>query len=193
MTRPNILYVAWQASRPDFRAHLAEFALSVQDNEPFTVLARSGGRRTTDKLEVFAPPQVTPEGAEGFFLVRGVRHVAGSEVALQDVVPGTVLYVKPEPTNSINPAALLVWSGRLAAMKVDTISEAKAQLSALVDRALAGEEVIIGRAGKPAVRLVPLVQRAEQRRPGTLKGQIHISADFDELPADIAERLGMVP
>jgi hypothetical protein len=33
------------------------------------------------------------------------------------------------------------------AVKVDTISEAKAQLSALVDRALAGEEVIIGRAG----------------------------------------------
>src|SRR5690606_36666105 len=27
-------------SRPGFRAHLAEFALSVQDNEPFTVLAR---------------------------------------------------------------------------------------------------------------------------------------------------------
>ena len=78
-------------------------------------------------------------------------------------------------------------------MKVDTISEAKAQLSALVDRALAGEEVIIGRAGKPAVCLVPLVQRAEQRRPGTLKGQLRISADFDELPADIAHALGVVP
>lgn len=78
-------------------------------------------------------------------------------------------------------------------MKVDTISEAKAQLSALVDRALAGEEVIIGRAGKPAVRLVPLVQRAEQRRPGTLKGQLRIAQDFDELPADVAEALGIVP
>lgn len=78
-------------------------------------------------------------------------------------------------------------------MKVDTISEAKAHLSALVDRALAGEEVIIGRAGKPAVRLVPLIQRAEQRRPGTLKGQVRIAHDFDELPADIAESLGMIP
>jgi prevent-host-death family protein len=76
-------------------------------------------------------------------------------------------------------------------MKVDTISEAKAQLSALVERALAGEEVIIGRAGKPAVRLVPFTQRAEQRRPGTLKGQVRIAPDFDELPEDIAEALGL--
>jgi prevent-host-death family protein len=76
-------------------------------------------------------------------------------------------------------------------MKVDTISEAKAQLSALVERALAGEEVIIGRAGKPSVRLVPLTQRAEQRRPGTLKGQIRISPDFDDLPEDVAEAFGM--
>jgi prevent-host-death family protein len=78
-------------------------------------------------------------------------------------------------------------------MKVDTISEAKAQLSTLVERALAGEEVIIGRAGKPVVRLVPVIQRAEKRRPGTLKGRLRISPDFDELPTDIAESLGVIP
>lgn len=78
-------------------------------------------------------------------------------------------------------------------MKVDTISEAKAQLSTLVERALAGEEVIIGRAGKPVVRLVPVVQRAEQRRPGTLKGRLRIAPDFDELPTDIAEAFGVIP
>lgn len=78
-------------------------------------------------------------------------------------------------------------------MKVDTISEAKAQLSSLVDRALAGEEVIIGRAGKPVVRLVPVVQGSERRRPGTLRGQISIGPDFDELPADLAEAFGMTP
>lgn len=78
-------------------------------------------------------------------------------------------------------------------MKVDTISEAKAQLSTLVERALAGEEVIIGRAGKPVVRLVPVIQRAEQRRPGTLKGRLRIAPDFDELPSDIAESLGVIP
>lgn len=78
-------------------------------------------------------------------------------------------------------------------MKVGTISEAKAQLSALVDRALTGEEVIIGRAGKPVVRLVPLVQGGERRQPGTLKGQIWMAEDFDELPSDIAEAFGLEP
>lgn len=72
-------------------------------------------------------------------------------------------------------------------MKVDTISEAKAQLSTLVERALAGEEVIIGRAGKPVVRLVPVTQRVEQRRPGTLKGRLRIAPDCLNA-ADLATR-----
>lgn len=76
-------------------------------------------------------------------------------------------------------------------MKVNTISEAKAQLSALVERALRGEEVIIARAGRPVVKLVRHTPGAEGRRAGTLKGQIRMSADFDEWPSDIAEALGM--
>ncbi len=99
-------------SRPDFRRHLAEFALSSEDGEPFTVLARSGGRRTTDKLEVFAPPAPLATGAEGLFLARGVRHVAGSEEALQDLVPGATLGVLAEPNNDVNPAALLLQDAR---------------------------------------------------------------------------------
>lgn len=76
-------------------------------------------------------------------------------------------------------------------MQVHTIREAKAQLSALIDHAIAGEEVIIGRAGKPAVRLVPVIQRAAHRRPGTLKGKLRITPDFDELPNDIAVAFGL--
>jgi prevent-host-death family protein len=36
------------------------------------------------------------------------------------------------------------------------IAEAKAKLSSLLDQALAGEEVVIARAGKPLVRLTPV-------------------------------------
>lgn len=39
-------------------------------------------------------------------------------------------------------------------MQIANISEAKAQLSALIEKAMAGEEVIIGKAGKPVARLV---------------------------------------
>ena len=47
------------------------------------------------------------------------------------------------------------------------IAEAKAKLSALLDCALAGEEIVIARAGKPLARLAPIRQR---RKPGAWKG-----------------------
>jgi prevent-host-death family protein len=71
-------------------------------------------------------------------------------------------------------------------MNVVNMHEAKTHLSQLVDRALAGEEVVIGRAGKPAVRLVPVEETAEPRKPGALRGRIWMAPDFDEpLPPDV--------
>ncbi len=67
-----------------------------------------------------------------------------------------------------------------------SISEAKAQLSALIEAVQAGEEVIIGKAGKPVARLVRYQGAASPRLPGALKGRIRIADDFDELPVDIA-------
>jgi prevent-host-death family protein len=76
-------------------------------------------------------------------------------------------------------------------MHITNISEAKAQLSALIEKAMTGEEVIIGKAGKPVAKLVRYQRSEEQRQPGALKGQIKIADDFDELPEDIAEAFGM--
>ncbi len=76
-------------------------------------------------------------------------------------------------------------------MQVTNISEAKAQLSALIEKVLAGEEIIIGKAGKPVAKLVRYEQSLEDRRPGVLKGKIKIAKDFDELPEDIARAFGM--
>jgi prevent-host-death family protein len=49
------------------------------------------------------------------------------------------------------------------------IAEAKAKLSELLDRALAGEEIVIARAGKPLARLVP-VMPPKRRKPGAWRG-----------------------
>lgn len=76
-------------------------------------------------------------------------------------------------------------------MHITNISEAKAQLSALIEKVMAGEEVIIGKAGKPVARLVRYKRSEEPRIPGALKGKIKITDDFDELPDDIAEAFGM--
>lgn len=65
--------------------------------------------------------------------------------------------------------------------------DAKTNLSQLVDRAAAGEEIVIAKAGRPMARLVPLAPRTAPRVRGLLKGQIGIGADFDApLPDDIA-------
>lgn len=76
-------------------------------------------------------------------------------------------------------------------MIVNNITETKAQLSALIARVEQGEEVIIGKAGKPIAKLIPYDPTVETRKPGILKGQIKIAEDFDSLPDDIAKAFGM--
>jgi prevent-host-death family protein len=63
------------------------------------------------------------------------------------------------------------------------IYEAKTKLSRLVDRAAAGEEILIGRAGKPLVRLVP-VEELGPREPGLLRGVKVPEGVFDALSDD---------
>lgn len=55
--------------------------------------------------------------------------------------------------------------------------EAKTQLSRLVERAAAGEEVVIAKAGKPVARLVPVEK--PRRGGGFLKGKIWYAPDWD--------------
>jgi prevent-host-death family protein len=63
--------------------------------------------------------------------------------------------------------------------------EAKSQLSRLVERAEAGEEIIIARAGKPAARLMPLDRGGV--RFGTLRGKIYMPDDIHEGDDEIIE------
>lgn len=59
------------------------------------------------------------------------------------------------------------------------ISEAKAHLSQLIKRALAGDEVIITKADQPLVKLTPLSQSFEPRTGGQWAGQVTIGDDFE--------------
>ena len=61
------------------------------------------------------------------------------------------------------------------------VQQAKAQLSRLVDAAMMGDEVIIAKAGKPCVRLVPV--GPAPRQPGSAKGKAALTpAFFEPLP-----------
>jgi prevent-host-death family protein len=73
-------------------------------------------------------------------------------------------------------------------MRVLNLYEAKTRLSALVEEAAAGGEIVIAKAGVPRARLVPVGSRTP-RRPGGSNGRVWISRDFDgPLPEDLLEQ-----
>jgi prevent-host-death family protein len=59
------------------------------------------------------------------------------------------------------------------------IYEAKTRLSQLVDQAVAGEDVVVGRHGKPLVRITRLDEAKPTIRFGVLKGKVRVAPDFD--------------
>ena len=63
------------------------------------------------------------------------------------------------------------------------IHQAKTQLSRLLERVAAGEEIVISKSGKPLAKLVPF--REVVRKPGRLKGKIKIGRDFDAPLPDV--------
>lgn len=70
-------------------------------------------------------------------------------------------------------------------VEIVNVHAAKTHLSRLLERAEAGEEIVIGRAGKPVARLIPYVPERPKRVFGALKGEIRMLPGFDELDAEI--------
>ncbi len=68
------------------------------------------------------------------------------------------------------------------------IHEAKTHLSRLLAKVVAGEEVVIAKAGKPIARLVPMPNALRKRVLGTAEGEFTVPDDFnDPLPKDVEE------
>lgn len=74
-------------------------------------------------------------------------------------------------------------------MRTIHIHEATTHLSRLVDEAAAGEPFIIAKAGRPLVRVVPLLapEPAVRRRLGFLAGQVVVPGDFDSMGSPVIE------
>jgi len=71
-------------------------------------------------------------------------------------------------------------------METIDIRDAQTQLARLLKRVAAGEEIIIAKAGKPVARLVPYKEtKSSKRKPGSMKGKIWISPDFDKADKEI--------
>jgi prevent-host-death family protein len=74
---------------------------------------------------------------------------------------------------------------------VVTVTEAKTQLSSLLERVSDGEEIVIRRGQRPVAKLVRYDEPAVRRRMGDLRGQIWMSDDFDEPDEEIERLFGM--
>ena len=76
-------------------------------------------------------------------------------------------------------------------MKQVNIHQAKTELSRLVERVEAGEEIIIARAGRPVAKLTPITKAPGRRRLGPLDGRFKIPDDFNApLPESVIRAFG---
>lgn len=76
-------------------------------------------------------------------------------------------------------------------MEIVNVHAAKTNLSRLIARACAGEEIVIARNSEPAVRLVPVDQPKPRRQRGSLEGQVVVpSSFFDPLPDEELDAWG---
>ncbi|HRE30579.1 MAG TPA: type II toxin-antitoxin system Phd/YefM family antitoxin [Candidatus Berkiella sp.] len=74
-------------------------------------------------------------------------------------------------------------------MSTVNIHDAKTHFSKIINKVLAGEEIIIAKGGKPLIRLTPYTETKTLRKGGQLKGMIEISQDFDApLPKDAFQK-----
>ncbi len=68
------------------------------------------------------------------------------------------------------------------------VHQAKTHFSKLLERVRQGEEIIVAKAGKPVAKLVPVAQGAAWRSPGSARGKITVTEDFDApLPDELVD------
>ena len=73
-------------------------------------------------------------------------------------------------------------------MTIINIHEAKTHLSKLLQRVICGEEIVIAKSGKPVAKIIPFMQKLQTRVPGSAKGKIWVSTDFNKpLPEEILD------
>jgi hypothetical protein len=95
--------------RPDYDQWLSWLGLPHVEVHPMEFLARSGGRRRGDRIELIPLAQPDASGAvDQLCLVHGVRYFDRAEEVLRGLRPGDAVEIVPDPTNRVNPLALQV-------------------------------------------------------------------------------------
>lgn len=97
-------------SRPEYDQYLSWLGMGREKYDALDELARTGGLRVTDNLEVFPCPEPTEnQNYEVFFFGRGLRHFhAENPKRVTALKPGDPLYLMPDIQNKNDEQALLL-------------------------------------------------------------------------------------
>lgn len=100
-------------SRPEYEQYMGWLGMARNKYDALDELARTGGVRATDSLELFACPQPSEEhNYEVYFFCRGLRHLhAENQQRADELKPGERLYIMPDPQNEFDRLALLLRTG----------------------------------------------------------------------------------
>ncbi len=135
-------------SRVDFRSYIERLGLDPDQHSPLVVLARSGGRSTTDRIEFIAPPRFDVGSRRHifYFFSRGIRYEPAAEPVIARLRPDDELRWSPEPENEHDPLAIALFPlntdsdtlvGRVPFYLVedfDELREVRADLRVFVER-----------------------------------------------------------
>ncbi len=99
-----------RSSRPDYKNYIERLNIPEKEDEPINILARSGGRKATDTLEVFPCPSQDENGLyEMKFFARGLRYFPLSSVErILKSEPGELLYLSHELQNPYDSKVLML-------------------------------------------------------------------------------------
>ncbi len=92
-------------NRDDYDAFVSRLGLCTPV-DPFEVMERSGGRRQTDRIEVFGEPALEDDNLSALFFLRGIRHIDGAEDRVARLTSEQPLGIRQDEKNPVNPLAL---------------------------------------------------------------------------------------
>jgi HIRAN domain len=97
-------------SRPDYGRYIQSLNISAGNDDPMTVLARSGGGKATDSYEVFPDPEIDEKGNyHTYFFVRGLQYMPKCSIdRAATLASGDSLSLSHDLQNLYDPKALLL-------------------------------------------------------------------------------------
>lgn len=122
-------------NRPEYHEYISWLALDGMERSEFDELARTGGRRATDAIELIPCPEPTASGEyETYFFCRGLRHLAeGSRDRVNDLKTGAPLYLMRDVQNAIDASALLLRTGEPVSIVGYTPAYFSSEFAAILD------------------------------------------------------------